>query len=137
MTDARSHSVLSVFFIYKPKSVIRFPLSFAFVSLSLFSPGIGTFSDMKVWQKSAKMRNFSSIRRTFALIQGVNSVEYQGFVFFAALCGLGTDLGVAGDEVFVGGDFGQSHRSAGVELLCGDAYFGSEAKLSAVGERGG
>ena len=33
-----------------------------------FSPGIGTFSDMKVWQKSAKMRNFSSIWRTFALI---------------------------------------------------------------------
>ena len=33
-----------------------------------FSPAIGTFSDMKVWQKSAKMRNFSSIWRTFALI---------------------------------------------------------------------
>ena len=47
------------------------------------------------WQKSAL---FARYRRSFA----VN------------VWALGAYLGVAGDEVFVGGDFGQSHWSTGV-----------------------
>lgn len=48
-----------------------------------------------------------------------------------------SSLAGAGDDVFVGGDFGERHGAASVELLGGDAYFGSETELPAVGEGGG
>ena len=44
------------------------------------------------------------------------------------------DLTVAFYNIFIGREFGQGHRTAGVELLGGDADLCSETELGAVGE---
>ena len=49
-------------------------------------------------------------------------------------CGSGAGLSRSGDKIFISGDFAQSHRASGVKFLCGDADFGAEAELAAVGE---
>lgn len=44
---------------------------------------------------------------------------------------------IAGDAILVAGEFAQGHRSAGVELVGGNADLGTEAKFFAIGEAGG
>ena len=46
-------------------------------------------------------------------------------------------MAVAMDHIFVGGQFPQTHRATGVELLGRDAHFTAQAEFSAVGEPGG
>ena len=45
-------------------------------------------------------------------------------------------LAIASYEPFVGGYLFEGHGAACVELLCADAYFGSEAELASVSEAG-
>ena len=68
----------------------------------------------------------------------------EGFVFFGGSVNLfavgavsGARLPVALDHPFVGGDLLECHGAAGMELLRGDAYLGTESELGAVGEAGG
>ena len=46
------------------------------------------------------------------------------------------DLPGTVEDVFVGAEFVQAHRPAGVEAVGGDADFGTEAELEAVGKAG-
>ena len=47
------------------------------------------------------------------------------------------NMALACDDVLVGGQLTQSHGTASVELLGGDAHFTAQAELAAVGEPGG
>src|SRR5699024_9400283 len=47
------------------------------------------------------------------------------------------DVPLPDHEPLRGGDLGEPHGAAGVELLGGDADLGAEAELAAVGEAGG
>ena len=50
---------------------------------------------------------------------------------------LGPDLALALHDPLGGGQLGQAHGAAGVQLLGGNAHLGAQAQLAAVGEAGG
>src|SRR5690349_3979352 len=60
------------------------------------------------------------------------SAAFRVLVYVTAL--LPADLAFALDDPLRGGELGQAHGAAGVELLRGDAHLGTQAQLPAVGK---
>src|SRR5258705_3920056 len=90
----------------------------------------------EVYQVEAERLPIFLGRPQMAEMDRIETAAEQSYPHAVRLCarGSGANLSVAGDHVFVGGQFVQPHRPSRVETVGGNSGFGAESEFEAVGE---